>query len=407
MPVPVVSSPPEPADLPLSAGLPYSSAGTTDVGGESLGKLGVLRTQPFSKWNATEVGGDILGSEWSISYCMKRQTGGATSVKCSPSEKKAWYGGLMTCGSVWLCPICSLKIAARRAEEIRRALANNPNLVPVLVTLTLQHKWGDKLRDLMNDLKAAWRYTFSGTKRKRFNERFGVKGYINSTEVRVSLSTGWHPHMHVLFLLEKGEKPNLQDMEACLLAGYGKHLVDKGYLVNGYTIDVRMSETTDGLVEEYLTKSAIQLSVSAEVSGGQLKESSTSLSPFQLLYMYRLTGDEVYAQLYREYAVATKGRKQLAWSRNLKKELLPDVEEKSDEELVAEEEVVEDEQVLEVLDREEWQKVCEENLRGELLQVACHGNRAWLQAWLIGQGIIRPPDQGNLRTMRLVDLFAY
>ena len=40
----------------------------------------------------------------------------------SPGNESAHYGNLMTCGSVWHCPVCAAKITERRRIEIQQAV---------------------------------------------------------------------------------------------------------------------------------------------------------------------------------------------------------------------------------------------------------------------------------------------
>ena len=52
----------------------------------------------------------------------------------------------MTCGSVWTCPVCSLKIAAKRAEELAAAIDTwkDRDGYLCMVTATIQHRHGDR-----------------------------------------------------------------------------------------------------------------------------------------------------------------------------------------------------------------------------------------------------------------------
>ena len=71
---------------------------------------------------------------------------------------------------------------------------------------------------------------------------------------------------------------------------------------------------------------------------GHIKESKSKdgKSPFDLLREYEATGDLRWANLFRVYASAFHGRKQLSWSHGLKKRLA--VQDKTDDEVAKEEE---------------------------------------------------------------------
>lgn len=48
--------------------------------------------------------------------------GDAVRIVRSGSSGHAAYHNLLTCGNVWLCPVCRAKIQARRGEEIAKAV---------------------------------------------------------------------------------------------------------------------------------------------------------------------------------------------------------------------------------------------------------------------------------------------
>jgi hypothetical protein len=252
-----------------------------------------------------------------------------------------------------------VRIATQRRDEVKEALERS-KYIPVLVTYTIQHSRSDKLTGLLTDIKDGLRYTLNGRFRKEFYGRFDVAGYVRSVEVRWNPKTGWHPHVHELLMLKT---PALsEEIKAFLLARYGNFLKERGYHVNEHTIDVRTNgnEGGDDLVSEYLTKSPIAL----ELTAGALKE-GRSLSQFQILAAFYETGDMMYSELFKEYAVATMGKKWLTWSRGLKTELLPEEEEEEEEEEEGQAEKEGD--IVLVLDHDEWKKICAKRLRGHLL----------------------------------------
>lgn len=333
----------------------------------------------LSKWQAQDIARAVLGEFFRTSYCMVRQTKGQTAIYVN-GEGKAYYKGLMTCGSVWVCPVCSQKIAARRAEQINEVIARFGFEV-VLITYTLQHSIYDKLEKLLGDLRDALTYTLNGRFRQRFYDAHNVVGSIRSIEHRVSLSTGWHPHAHELLLLKKGTIPEVEHIKQFLMERYGKRLESKGYRVNDHTIDVRtVTQKPDNEVSDYLTKSVIEL----ELTAGQNKPGA-SFSPFQLLAAHKETGEEIFADLFREYANVTRGKRWINWTHQLKQ--LADLEEESDEEIAAENEGGEEDKPIALLSDPEWQRVCMRGLRGQLLRVAEKSDLALL-AWLHANQIV-------------------
>ena len=115
-------------------------------------------------------------------------------------ERIAGYAGLVTCGSVWACPCCSAKIAARRGEELakvmRRVLTAGGSAS--LITLTMRHHSGHRLKDLWQALSAAWHGVISGKQWLADQELGGLLGWVRVVEATHSRRHGWHLHVHAL-----------------------------------------------------------------------------------------------------------------------------------------------------------------------------------------------------------------
>ena len=87
----------------------------------------------------------------------------------------------------------------------------------------------------------------------------------------------------------------------------------------------------------YATKYVAKWGLSEEMTKGHLKKGRSSCSPFDLLNYSTMDvtiGDRTAADLWQEFAIATKGKRQLEWGRGLKKLLL--IDEKTDEQLAQE-----------------------------------------------------------------------
>lgn len=140
------------------------------------------------------------------------------------SEGAAIALGLLKCGRIWFCPVCSAKIRHGRSEEITRAVVSwlRQGGRAYLVTFTARHTAADRLADLMDAIQgtradeetgtkrrpgayqrlitgAAW----AGDKRRKSNQdgirgRIGYIGMIRATEVTVGQGNGWHPHIHAI-----------------------------------------------------------------------------------------------------------------------------------------------------------------------------------------------------------------
>ena len=123
-------------------------------------------------------------------------------------DGNVFTSGLSTCGSVWSCPSCSFKIRVKRALEIALAivvhLARGGGVL--FMTFTMSHERGEELADVWDILTDGWSYMTSGEQWQAIKERFGIVGWIKSTEVTHGRN-GWHPHLHVLVFTERPLSP--------------------------------------------------------------------------------------------------------------------------------------------------------------------------------------------------------
>lgn len=119
---------------------------------------------------------------------------------------------------------------------------------------------------------------------------------------------------------------------------------------------------------EYSTKWGMD----SELTKSHIKHGrDQNYTPFDMLEKYGETKGEEFAELFREFARAFKGKRQLVWSDGMR-DLLGLGVEKTDEELAAE--VREDAVLLGTLTRADWSIVLCADKRGELLIVAAmHG----------------------------------
>lgn len=326
-----------------------------------------------------------------VAYCKRSLIPGLTSVPVihSRSKKRARYGNLRTCKSVWADPYCSSWITEQRRVELSAALKNSPYAL-LLNTYTLRHTFGQALLPLKNSLLQAHRSLKSGEWYQNFKTAFSLLGSIRSLEFTHGVN-GWHPHLHELVVLERPLGSSLAIFKDKLRSRWLTQLERFG--AGGsfdYALDIREGF---GAVSDYVSKFGRLPSWSLEhelVKAPVKMGRSEGRTPFQLLLDYAM-GDQQAGELYREYAAATKGCKQLVWSPGLR-ELLGLGVEVADEGL-CEDEPAGDEVVLASLTFSDWQKVLANDARAELLEVASQGDKQVLAQWLAGIGVYVHPDE--------------
>lgn len=127
-------------------------------------------------------------------------------------DKYRLIGGC-TCRQHLLCAMCALRRSAKmvRAYEakIRAVLADNPGLVPVLVTLTVRN--GEDLAERFRHLEDKYKRMIRNRQRcravgARHKTVFArLLGGVAAFEVKRGSGSGlWHPHLHMWALVPAG-----------------------------------------------------------------------------------------------------------------------------------------------------------------------------------------------------------
>lgn len=292
----------------------------------------------------------------------------------------AFYGGLVTCGSVWACPICAAVVQERRREEIAQAIdwAYTQGLQPVMLTFTFPHQSWDSLPDLLEKQADAFRRLRRGSVWQRLKDRMGYSGLIRALELTHG-EHGWHPHTHELWLVSADVKADeLRDVivrrwaDMCERAGL--LTADKRAAFMQHSVDVKGWCTAS----EYLAKQddARHWGADRELAKASTKAGrKTGKHPFGLL-ADAADGDTRAGHLYVEYAQAVKGRRQLFWSAGLKAEV--GIDDIDDEKLADESREVAD--LLGLVPLDDWRLVRAAGQRAQLLDAAEQGGWPAVQA---------------------------
>ena len=256
----------------------------------------------------------------------------------------AHWSGLERCASVWACPVCAAVIRSARAAEIEQAVTNHlaNGGAALFFTGTLRHSLADPLAQTLDGILSAWRRTISGAPWRRASERMGIVGTIRTVEVTRG-DYGWHPHVHVLLLLDsEPSQVQLHEFRGWLFDRWAD-CVERSGCRRPLPVGLDMQEVGgDGRVlAQYISKvqgedleasrlvASHRWGVGAEMARGDVKTGRAgSRAPFELL-------DSDSAQdgaLWREYYLATKGRRCTTWSRGLRERL--GVVDRTDEQII-------------------------------------------------------------------------
>ena len=324
----------------------------------------------------------------------------------------ARFGNLMTCASVWACPVCSAKITEKRRAELQEAInswvAHHQGKV-LLMTLTFPHEYDmplsetlEKFANALTKFKnsRAYKNNFGTLDNPGLYERVGS---VRSLEVTHG-GNGWHPHTHDLVFLRNDEildDTNALDelrgewIKQLLKVGLGDNTKINDMLQFGF--DLQGGDYAAEYVAKFGHEPKLYQDWSAarEVTKGMSKIGGGShATPFMLLSWYHHDNDTEAGALFREYVHQFEGKRMLSWSPGLKNLLaLPD-EEISDEQLAQQDDQLPEEEMIYRLDIDQWKLVMSRNARYEMLLIAAKNGRAGIEA-LLEELATRPPTHSG------------
>ena len=311
-----------------------------------------------------------------LRYVQKQRQ--SVEVWRATQHKRAFYAGLQTCASVWACPVCSAKISERRRAELQTLIAAHQAAggVVLLVTRTVPHDRQDDLVCLLDRIAQAeasykWHRDY-----KTLMRGLGLVGTVRAVEVTHGEANGWHPHVHELVFLASGV--SIPDLEEDLSR------IWKGAAVRA---GLRLPSRAHGLTVQdgsQAAKYASKWGLESELTQWHRKRGKVeSRTPFDLLRAVVAEHDGYSGYLFREYADAFHGRRQLVFSRGLK--ALYQVADLDDVELARRHDA--DAVLLGRLTLDQWRVVCKTEQRGALLEIAA--NFTWESVLLLVESLER------------------
>lgn len=363
---------------------PFEKAGVDVVSGEIKGLKDAIQNR-LERFALQSVVRQILPASRTAN-CLRLRHKNANGVEVyrSIKHRRAHYGGLQTCASVWNCPVCAAKISERRRQELHQLLVAHQAAggVVLFITRTAPHSRTDDLGDLLAQLTQAEASYKAHRDYKTLMKALGVVGTVRTVEVTWGESNGFHPHVHELVFIT--QPVVLSDLEEELFRIWKAAAVRAGFKPpsRAHGLSVQNGDHA----AKYVSKWGLE----SEMTQWHRKRGKVaSLTPFDLLRWFFRDGLDRAAQLFRIYAESFHGRHQLQYSRGLKK--LYGIGEATDEELAAAQD--DDASLLGMLSVTQWRVICVNGQRGALLEVAAL--RGWEGVEDMLAGLLRSPGMAT------------
>lgn len=244
----------------------------------------------------------------------------------------ASFAGIITCGSVSACPVCSAKVRQEKAIEVewraKQWLQDGHGLL--FVTLTLPHTMGDDLEDLLDGVLGSWRSMQQDHVLRRALRDAGYVGPLRALEVTHGYN-GWHPHLHLLLWFDAPlSAETAAALEDSLFVSWAdqveSRLERRPSREHGVRADRVGAVRDSDAVAQYLVKmqdgyeptpADARWSAAREMTRADLKRArKSSRTPFQLAEA-ACTGDKRAQAAWRRYERAMHGRRVLQWGQKL------------------------------------------------------------------------------------------
>jgi hypothetical protein len=322
----------------------------------------------------------LRSSLWSSStlqavrQCGRIPRASGVGVTVRMREGVAGFANLQHCGSIWSCPVCSAQILTRRALEIGAVLGAAVAAGHSLgfVTLTMRHHQAQSLGLLWGAAQRGWQRAISG-RGWQAAKLGGVEGWVRVWEVTDG-QNGWHVHVHfVLVLPGDATAADLDVVAGGMFDRWSRGLQAAGLAAPrlvGQEWHLAAGENAGGSLAEYLMKLCEQLvpSTPAEVGSslgmelthtrpGRARRELATRPVWSLLEDWAQGGDVDALARWQEWEQGSKSKRQVGWSKGLRKRFVPELVEVTDEEIAGEEMGSADDSLLTITD-EGWRQLC-------------------------------------------------
>tara|TARA_R100000951_G_scaffold111071_1_gene109664 strand:- start:520 stop:1770 length:1251 start_codon:yes stop_codon:yes gene_type:complete len=270
-----------------------------------------------------------------ISGCGCRPIETNKAIDVVKGEKgNVYLTNLQKCGSVWLCPVCLIKLNKHKLEWLKLTLDHHSDRKRKMSfnTLTIQHKRYHRLEDTMAKLKSIYKSVSENHRLKALKKEHKIE-YIYTFEITYG-GNGWHPHFHFV-VVSKADKSSVKEYNQLFKSLYKKQIEKRGLLYNeGKTIVIK-SVSNDEDISDYMTKqNAIY-----EITSNQNKKSFKKGKNYLELISDYIDNGVDHRKALLEYSDATHKARQHQASRNFTPKHLKRMSSKTEQEILRDDKV--------------------------------------------------------------------
>jgi hypothetical protein len=262
--------------------------------------------------------GRIMHGE-AVRHCGRKVFGAGATVIVT--EGKARFSTVHTCKSVWMCPVCAGFVADGRRREVRDLVdahcrAHRDGAV-FMAAFTMPHHRFQTAKELRWAVSRAWSKIIAGKPWIAAKARARCAGWVRALEVTHG-DHGWHPHIHAVFFLE--DAAGADEFGIWLFERWARAIERLGYGECSPRAWSWERAAYHDAVVDYVVKGNFD----RELTSGHTKLGKRGgRSPFQLL-ADAAEGDMQAAALFREFAEAFKGARQVTYAKGLRDDAATD-----------------------------------------------------------------------------------
>jgi hypothetical protein len=262
-----------------------------------------------------------------------------------------------------------------------------------LATFTMRHTKRDRLAALWDALSYSWHRTTGGKGWVVDVERSGLVGVLRVVEVTIG-KNGWHVHVHALLFGREMTDASLDVLCESMWGRWSSALQRKGLrapLMRASEWHLVTGDLSGTKLGEYLSKgvdAAASIGMELTQTQSKIAQGVHKTRPVMSLLEDGAIDAEVRPlRLWHEWEQASSGRRQIAWSKDLRALLQLGLVEKSDEEIAAEE-LGSAADTIVVITSDGWSKLRgQPKLIPDVLNAAELGGAALLSAFLCSHEI--------------------